>query len=116
MLGWACVILVLTSWPGSPGPDHSIPGLDKLAHFGVYFVLGLLTWRALSAPRPRTAILSAFGAIALFGILDELHQLYVPYREASVFDWSADLLGAALGLRLAIQLLPRIPVLRDLTT
>ena len=109
MLAWACAILVMTSWPGSPPRPAVIPHLDKAAHFTVYCLLGILTWRALLTPRRVAHLAGAFGGIALFGALDELHQLLVPYREASVADWSADLLGALIGLRIAASLLARLP-------
>lgn len=114
VLVWACAILVMTSWPGNPKTlEPALPELDKLAHFSVYCVLAVLTWRALTAPRTRSALISAFAAIAVFGALDELHQLYVPFRDASVFDWSADLLGALIGLRIAASLLSHIPTRQD---
>ena len=40
-------------------------------------------------------IVTAFGC--LYGITDELHQLFVPGREASVIDVAVDTLGSLLG-------------------
>ncbi|RKY01797.1 antibiotic resistance protein VanZ, partial [Candidatus Poribacteria bacterium] len=40
---------------------------------------------------------------AVFGATDELHQYFVPGREASPFDWMADVGGgiiAAAGVRI----------------
>lgn len=110
------MILVLTSWPslGTTGPQ--LPGLDKVVHFGLYAVLGYLVARALSVPRTRIALFAALAGITVFGLLDEVHQAWIPGREASVADWIADLLGAATGLVVATQLLSLAPSRQDLPT
>ncbi len=83
-------------------PDvQALPGgvSDKTAHFWVYGVLGLLTYRALAADTlagltiPR-AVLSVLIALA-YGISDEFHQSFVPGRSPDVFDVIADTAGAA---------------------
>ena len=68
---------------------------DKLMHLMAYFPLGLLlpTCRVRGCQRGGVCLL----VIALYGICDELLQIPVG-RTASVFDWVADLSGAALGL------------------
>ena len=116
MFGWAAVILVMTSWPGS-GVDHKlVDGTDKVAHFSVYFVLGLLTWRALLPPRAPKVVLIALGCIYVFGMLDEIHQAWVPFRDSSVFDWLADVLGSSVGFFLAKYILPLVRKRQDLAT
>src|SRR6266581_322588 len=55
---------------------------DKLAHFTLFGTLTVLFWIG-SAKRAR--ILMVFAAIAL-GACDEWHQVYLPGREADVFD------------------------------
>ena len=110
------MILVLTSWPsfGTSGPQ--IPGLDKVAHFGLYAVLGYLVARALAVPRTRVALFAALAGITVFGLLDEVHQAWIPGREASVGDWIADVLGAATGIITAAHLLSLAPSRQDLPT
>jgi len=72
---------------------------DKPIHFVEYAVLALLVTFALRRTRRLwTAGRVAFVAWAfatVYGATDELHQLFVPYRSASVYDWVADALGAA---------------------
>ena len=79
----------------------------KTAHLAEYAVLALLLWRALRQPVPgdprpwswreaRHALLLA----ALYAATDELHQAFVPSRDAAVMDVLMDALGAALGLLL----------------
>lgn len=87
----------MTSWPSPPaGLDLSL--VDEVAHFGVYAVLGVLAARAMVEPRPIERVIGVLLAIALFAALDELHQLWIPNRFATLADWVADLLGATLGL------------------
>ena len=94
---WAGVILTGTSVPGVPEPG--VPGLDKVAHFAMYAVLGLLTARAIrgGVARPR-AFLVALAAIAVFAAVDEWHQRLIPSRSAEVADWFADVSGATVGV------------------
>jgi VanZ family protein len=101
---WAAAILVMTSWP-SPGGIPDVTGIDKVAHFGVYAVLGTLVARALLPARTRSVLVFAFIGIATFGALDELHQNWIPGRDASVADWIADFSGALVGLAVAPTLL-----------
>jgi len=44
-------------------------------------------------------LLSVVSA-SLYGISDEIHQSFVPFREAEVADVIADMLGAASGVLL----------------
>ena len=77
----------------------------KCAHLTEYAVLALFIWRAIRKPvrldsRPwkwREA-LNVLGWVALYAATDEFHQLFVPSRQASVWDVLIDTSGAALGL------------------
>jgi VanZ family protein len=42
---------------------------------------------------------------ALFGLSDEIHQSFVPFRTADAWDVLADALGAALGVGFYFMLL-----------
>lgn len=116
MVGWASVILVMTSWPVPPSVVPDVSGLDKVAHLAVYAVLGYLVARALQPPVAWPARLNAITAMAVFGFVDELHQLLIPGREASVWDWTADLTGATLGLLVGLHLLSLARTRQDLPT
>jgi VanZ family protein len=76
--------------------------LRKTGHVTEYGVLALLLWRARLRPAPgavpvwswleaRRVVLLA----ALYAATDELHQLYVPNREARIHDVVLDTAGAA---------------------
>ena len=68
-----------------------IPGLDKVVHFAVYGILGVLICRLGRGVRA-TAI--AILLASAYGASDEWHQSFVPSRSAEVADWFADTLGA----------------------
>jgi VanZ family protein len=34
---------------------------------------------------------------SVYGVIDEVHQYFVPGRDCNVWDWIADTLGAILG-------------------
>lgn len=93
-LVWAAVIFALSSRPTLPIGLES--GLDKVAHFAAYAVLG-----AALAHGQRATGWSWLAALALglgYAFSDELHQSLVPGRSAELGDWIADALGTGAGI------------------
>ena len=73
------------------GELHLFPEpYDKAAHFVYYGIMCLLLVTGLGRKWRWLAV----AIVAAVGAADEIHQIYVPGRDASVFDWLADLLGA----------------------
>jgi VanZ family protein len=77
----------------------------KAAHVTEYAILALLVWRAVrkpSAAAPRRWLWSRAGFallfVALYATSDEIHQAFVPTRQASVWDVLLDTIGGAFGL------------------
>jgi VanZ family protein len=70
---------------------------DKLIHAAAYAVMAFLFWQAWRG-RLSLHLLAVLTVIfcSLFGVTDEWHQSFVVGRDASVFDWLADTLGAFL--------------------
>ena len=72
---------------------------DKLIHFMIYLVFGLLVYRAFE-PRVKSPsinwkrLLLAVAAVIIYGVLDEYHQSFVPGRTVDVVDASVDAVGA----------------------
>lgn len=97
---WVAFVEVLTSLPGSALPSVSVPfRIDWVAHFCLYGMLGLLLARAAREslwPWQRLVLVAL--AISAFGVLDELHQLFIPGRSAEVGDWLMDTAGSATGI------------------
>lgn len=95
---WAAAIFAASS-RSDTGPVGRIP--DWLTHGLAYAVLSLLVARALAggfgAPLGWGAAVLAFGLATAYGASDELHQSFVPGRDASAADVLKDLAGAAAG-------------------
>ena len=88
-VAWAAVIFSLSSRSRLPGPD--VVGIDKVAHFGAYGLLGVLL--CFAAERSRLPLLVAGVLGVAYGATDEIHQMYVPGRSPDVLDWCADAAG-----------------------
>lgn len=77
------------------------PGVDVLssiAHFCEYTVLGAALAQALHYHVPlRRACIVAVVCASLYGVTDEIHQLFVPDRMCDPVDWLVDTAGGALG-------------------
>jgi VanZ family protein len=98
---WGVVILILTSLPKLTPPPLGFKAQDKVYHMLVYAVLGFLWLRALAKDRAdfsRPVLWRCMLFASLFGILDELHQLFIPGRQADVLDAVADISGVLLGI------------------
>jgi VanZ family protein len=96
---WALFIAYLAGAPNLP-PVPTATHLDKVAHFGAYFILGCLLglgWLA-AGRRPGRGWLLLFAM--LLGVSDEIRQARRPDRSGEVADWLADAVGAAAGIAL----------------
>lgn len=92
-MAWAALLFGLSSLPAgsTPTSPFSFPGDDKVVHAALYAVLGALLRVALGRTGPAIALAAAYGAT------DEVHQAFVPGRDADLFDWIADVVGAVVG-------------------
>jgi VanZ family protein len=85
-------------------PGDDIPGLfplqDIVFHFLIYMALGLLFSRAAKNSwniRPLKVIILSLAFGILYAVSDEAHQLFVPNRNAALFDVWIDLAGNFTG-------------------
>lgn len=94
---WAAAILALCSIPGSELPDVNVLGIDKVGHFGMFFVGAFVWMRAW--PRSTARVLAA-GLV--FSALTEVYQGVMPFlgRSPDPFDVVADAAGLVAGLLL----------------
>ncbi len=86
----------------------SFSALDKLTHLVAYGVLACLIYLALHETNAlKGYVLGVAFAISFsYGALNEIHQYFLPWREADVFDTIANGMGAFLflvALRLKIH-------------
>lgn len=97
-----CLLIFLQSSYPSPEAVPRVPYIDKFLHFLGYAILGILFFRAYSTlsikNRVHLLIIISILSSALYGIGDELHQYFVPCRDAEVMDALADLLGSIGGV------------------
>ena len=98
---WAALIFALSATPNLR--FASDPGLDfiirKLGHIGVFGILALLLWRALSETTAwRRPWAWAFALTVLYAASDEFHQGFVAGRHPSATDVAIDATGALIAL------------------
>jgi VanZ family protein len=94
------ILLVATSLPTHSLPD--IGGGDKIKHFSAYMVLSVLLSLSLlvqdkSRFLKKYAFISAVVIAAVYGLFDEIHQMFIPGRTCEFMDWVADVGGAITG-------------------
>ncbi len=103
-LAYATLIFVLSSLSR---PEETLPSFltdlgDKTLHLVEYGLFGALCYRAFryaaGVRGARYSLPLSILAAALYGVTDEVHQAFVPLREASVWDWLADTVGATVGV------------------
>ena len=98
-IGWAGIIFYLSSQPGIDTP-LLFPGQDKLFHLIVFAMLGFLLMGSMKATNNGYRTLQVWLVVmlvAVYGILDEFHQYFVPGRTVDIFDALADAAGGLLG-------------------
>lgn len=82
--------------------------LRKLAHFTLYFILGIITYFLNKCFfHERKTICFTLLICVLYAISDEFHQLFVPGRACEFKDIMLDSFGSAVG-SLLIKLIERI--------
>ena len=97
-----CLAIYIQS--SHPGPQYlpELRFLDKFLHFGAYGLLGVFFYRAyetLSLKNYKNLlILISIGSATLYGISDEIHQYFVPFRQADILDAVANAIGSICGV------------------
>lgn len=96
--GW----LFLTHYPfgaGSGGGTGINAPWDKLIHFSGYAVIGLFVGLSLRmADRWLGVYMLAGWLLALGGALDEVSQIWIPFREFNWLDLLCNLFGGWFGI------------------
>lgn len=101
LVSYCAIIYYISSLPSPPTPDLGFEWGDKIIHAGAFGLMGLLAiraarWFAEGKMLIRWIILGVIFCI-IYAALDELHQSYVPGRDADIMDWVADTTGAILA-------------------
>jgi VanZ family protein len=96
-LGWTCAILFLTLKPGDgSGIEIPIPHLDKLVHFGLFFIEGYFLSASRLFEKRRIFFPLLIGLV--LGSLTEYLQIFIPGRSGDLFDLLADMIGVMCGI------------------
>ena len=116
---WAGVIFLISA---TPNPYQALPKswsnsdrpaatsrdelLGRFLHAGEYALLAALTLRALGWHKPAGAatLLAAVGLCGLYGLSDELHQIFTPGRAFQLLDLALDLGGALAGAAVYLKI------------
>ena len=110
-LAYMAAIWAISSLSLGPLPLDRFPLRDKGIHFLEYGLLGFLVAHAAFRTWPRHArwrtAAVAIWITVLWGLLDEIHQAFVPGRESELLDVVADGAGALAGTVLR-RLLSRV--------
>jgi VanZ family protein len=76
--------------------------IRKGAHFTIYFILGVLLYRAIHFKSVETSILKEMGIglmiCMLYACSDEMHQVFVAGRSGQLKDVMIDISGSTLGM------------------
>lgn len=97
-----CLFIFIQSSYPSPDQLPHATHLDKLLHVIAYACLGALLLRAFNTIRiqnkPKLIIALSILLSSLYGISDEIHQHFVPCRNADVVDAFMDITGSVIGV------------------
>ena len=86
---------------------------DKLLHFGAYGLLSVFLYLNMhfqnrinlfkNKPATCTVIIAS-----IYGLLDEIHQMFVPGRSTEFLDWLADFSGSLLAVIITGYLIKKL--------
>lgn len=103
---WAIVMLIILLLPPNDLPDLSkfeiFPGVDKVVHMGIFFVLAsLLYWESAMKSGWKgnkwITIAKIVISTVIFAIFTEEAQRHVSSRTADIYDIYADCLGIGMA-------------------
>ena len=96
---YCSLIFFLSHQPTLP-VSMAFPHQDKLIHATAYAVMGILAWRCFIHLNKPTLLIGLIAVLfsSTYGVSDEFHQSFVVGRDADVFDWLADTIGAMIAV------------------
>jgi VanZ family protein len=113
---YCALIFWLSNQSNPPMPEMRFPGEDKVAHMVLYGGLaGILSLGLHRSGRNHAPWVLKYGPVlfaVLYGLTDEVHQLFIAERTFSLLDLVADAAGAALVHGACSRYFQRYPVQR----
>jgi VanZ family protein len=96
-------------------PAESVPSIgvtDKLNHLTAYLILSVLIFLTLFFQRKYLLTLNSVAIYTIiicfvYGIIDEVHQILIPGRNAELLDWLSDAAGSVIGVFIMILVVKR---------
>jgi len=111
-LVYMLLIFIGSSFPGNNLVMKGIFHYDKLLHLLEYSVFGVIISWAVIRNDHVNGIYRKIGLVLLigwgYGILDEIHQSFVPARSMDIHDFAADAIGVILGFGIYILLMNKL--------
>ncbi len=106
------IIFVLTTLPNPNVPKLLDNYDDKLKHFLAYTVLAVMVSLILHFQKrykflSEKVFLYSVLIVSVYGIFDEVHQIFIPGRSADIFDLLCDISGGILGTYLSLRFIKR---------
>ena len=89
----ASFIFYMSSQPYDPVPTIKLQLKSTIYHIGIFFLLCLFLMMALSKGKNKEWLSFAILLSFFYGVTDELHQLFVPGRHATIRDVLTDSVG-----------------------
>ena len=81
--------------------------IRKLAHFSIYFLLGIFVYSIFSCTKVNHKLLLSMFICIIYASLDETHQLFVYGRTAQVLDVLIDSVGSLISM-LIIKVIKKV--------
>ncbi|MTI71647.1 MAG: VanZ family protein [Firmicutes bacterium] len=81
--------------------------IRKLAHFSIYFILGVLLTLSLKTLNIDKVYIKAFIIGVIYAFSDEFHQYFIPGRGSQLKDVFIDSLGITFGVLIIFILLKK---------
>jgi len=108
------ILFSATTLPAASMPSFGV--VDKVNHLLAYFILAILLFLTLLFQQKILLSKNKVAGYALiicslYGMLDEVHQIFIPGRSAEFLDFLADVCGALLGVLLMNHLVKRSKVI-----
>lgn len=92
----AIIIFYISSLQFTQSSNSSTFSYATIYHLGIFFLLGFFLTMAVKGKKKINfkIILITLGISVIYGISDEVHQLFVPSRVASIKDVAIDIAGS----------------------
>lgn len=115
---WLIIVLVLSGYPGNQLPKVAVWQFDKLVHVIMYAVLSLLLFLPFCKQfldiekRFRIRLILILVSVSYGGLMEILQENIFINRGGNLIDFTANTVGAILGVLFAPLLLEILPINR----